>query len=139
MTNLFPAVATGAGASFLLALFVMFNIGMQLKLEVFRDWSVVALALLVTLIAILTKLVACGLGAWGLGWRGAGQVGMGMVPRGEVGIVVAQIGLGLTVINQSLYGVVLVMAVATTLIAPPFLRILYASEITKNEKPVARA
>lgn len=108
--------------------FFLVNIGMQLKLEVFRDWSVVALALSVILIAVITKLVACGLGAWGLGWKRAGQVGMGMVPRGEVGIVVAQIGLGLSVINQSLYGVVLVMAVATTLIAPPFLRILYASE-----------
>lgn len=51
-----------------------------------------------------------------------------MVPRGEVGIVVAQIGLGMAVINDSLYGVVLMMAVATTLIAPPFLRILDASE-----------
>lgn len=112
---------------FLVPLFLV-NIGMQLKLDIFRDRSVVVLALLVTVIAVITKLVACGLGAWGLGWRRAGQVGMGMVPRGEVGIVVAQIGLGLAVIDQSLYGVVLVMAVATTLIAPPFLRILYAAE-----------
>lgn len=119
-----------SGVTEFLVPFFLVNIGMQLKLEIFRDWSVVALALLVTLIAVITKLVACGLGAWGLGWRRAGQVGMGMVPRGEVGIVVAQIGLGLAVINPSLYGVVLVMAVATTLIAPPFLRLLYASEKT---------
>ncbi|HWN10144.1 MAG TPA: cation:proton antiporter [Pyrinomonadaceae bacterium] len=110
---------------FLVPVFLV-NIGMQLNLEIFRSRSVVALALLITLIAVVTKLVACGLAAWGLGWRRAGQVGMGMVPRGEVGIVVAQIGLGLAVIDQSLYGVVLVMAVATTLIAPPFLRLLYA-------------
>ncbi len=128
-----------SGVTEFLVPFFLVNIGMQLKLEVFRDWSVIALALFVTVIAVVTKLIACGLGAWGLGWRRAGQVGMGMVPRGEVGIVVAQIGLGLTVINQSLYGVVLVMAVATTLIAPPFLRILYASEIKTNGKPVARA
>lgn len=120
---------------FLVPLFLV-NIGMQLKLEIFRDRSVIALALLVTLIAVITKLIACGLGAWGLGWRRAGQVGMGMVPRGEVGIVVAQIGLGLAVINQSLYGVVLVMAVATTLIAPPFLRILYGSEKPENRNRV---
>ena len=50
---------------------------------------------------------------------------MGMVPRGEVGIIVAQIGLSLAVIGPELYGVVLFMAVATTLIAPPFLKILY--------------
>ena len=120
---------------FLVPIFLV-NIGMQLRLEVFRDRRVVALALLITLIAVVTKLVACGLAAWGLGWRRAGQVGMGMVPRGEVGIVVAQIGLGLAVIQQELYGVVLVMAVATTLIAPPFLRLLYASEETRNGKLV---
>jgi Kef-type K+ transport system membrane component KefB len=108
---------------------------MQVRLEVFRDRWVIALALLVTLIAVITKLVACGLGAQGLGWRRAGQVGMGMVPRGEVGIVVAQLGLALAVIDQKLYGVVLVMAVATTLIAPPFLRLLYASEVANVDDP----
>lgn len=115
---------------FLVPVFLV-NIGMQLDLSVFRDGSVVALALLVTLIAVLTKLVACSLAAGGLGWRRAGQVGMGMVPRGEVGIVVAQIGLGAAAINQTLYGIVLVMAVATTLLAPPFLRLLYGSEMTE--------
>ena len=53
---------------------------------------------------------------------------MGMVPRGEVGIIVAQIGLALAVIGPELYGVVLFMAVATTVIAPPFLKLLYAGE-----------
>jgi len=112
---------------FLVPIFLV-NIGMQLHLEIFRSRSVILLALLLTVLAVLTKLIACGLGAWGLGWKRAGQVGMGMVPRGEVGIVVAQIGIGLAVIDQSLYGVVLVMAVVTTLIAPPFLRMLYASD-----------
>ena len=51
-----------------------------------------------------------------------------MVPRGEVGIIVAQIGLSLAVIGPELYGVVLFMAVATTLIAPPFLKLLYRGE-----------
>lgn len=124
-----------SGVTEFLVPFFLVNIGMQLQLDVFRDRTFIALALLVTLIAVATKLFACGLASWGLGWRRAGQVGMGMVPRGEVGIVVAQIGLGLAVIDQSLYGVVLVMSVATTLIAPPFLRILYASETTRNSEP----
>jgi Kef-type K+ transport system membrane component KefB len=54
-----------------------------------------------------------------------------MVPRGEVGIVVAQIGLGMAVITDSLFGVVLFMAVATTLVAPPFLKLLFASDLPK--------
>jgi Kef-type K+ transport system membrane component KefB len=108
--------------------FFLVNIGMQLKLDVFKDSSVILLALLVTGIAIVTKLVGCGLGAWSMGWRRAGQVGVGMVPRGEVGIVVAQVGLTMGVIGASLYGVVLFMAIVTTLIAPPFLKPLFASE-----------
>jgi Kef-type K+ transport system membrane component KefB len=53
---------------------------------------------------------------------------MGMVPRGEVGIVVAQIGLAVGVVDDRLFGAVLFMAVATTLIAPPFLRPLYSRQ-----------
>ena len=45
-----------------------------------------------------------------------------------VGIIVAQLGLSLGVLSNSLYGVVVFMAVATTLIAPPFLRILFHGE-----------
>jgi len=117
-----------SGVTEFLVPFFLVNIGMQLRLDVFRDPWVITFAVMVTLVAVITKLVGCGLGAWGLGWKKAGQVGMGMVPRGEVGIVVAQIGIGMAVINDALYGVVLMMAVATTLIAPPFLRSLFASE-----------
>lgn len=106
--------------------FFLVNIGMQLNLGVFADPQVILLAVLITLIAVVTKLIGCGIAAHGLGLRGAMQVGMGMVPRGEVGIVVAQIGLGIGVISDRLFGVVLFMAVATTLIAPPFLKPLFA-------------
>jgi Kef-type K+ transport system membrane component KefB len=116
------------GATEFLVPFFLVNIGLQLQLDVFQDWSIVALAIAVTLVAIATKLIGCGIAAWSLGLRRASQVGMGMVPRGEVGIIVAQIGLSLAVIDQTLYGVVLFMAIATTLIAPPFLKVLFASE-----------
>jgi Kef-type K+ transport system membrane component KefB len=116
------------GVTEFLVPFFLVNIGMQLRLDVFRSSSVVVLCALVTLVAVATKLFGCGLGAINLGIKRAGQVGMGMVPRGEVGIIVAQIGLSLAVIGPELYGVVLFMAVATTLIAPPFLKLLYRSE-----------
>jgi Kef-type K+ transport system membrane component KefB len=118
---------TGGVTEFLVPIFLT-NIGMQLQLDAFRSSSVLLLCVVLTLVAVLTKLVACGAGAWNLGPRRAAQVGMGMVPRGEVGIVVAQIGLTLGVITAELYGVVLFMAVATTLIAPPFLKWLFANE-----------
>ena len=116
------------GVTEFLVPFFLVNIGMQLRLDVFQSSSVLILCLMVTLVAVLTKLIGCGVGAMGLGIKRAGQVGMGMVPRGEVGIIVAQIGLSLAVIGPELYGVVLFMAVATTLIAPPFLKMLYAGE-----------
>ena len=116
------------GVTEFLVPFFLVNIGMQLRLDIFRSPSVVVLCVLVTLVAVVTKLFGCGLGAINLGIKRAAQVGMGMVPRGEVGIIVAQIGLSLAVIGPELYGVVLFMAVATTLIAPPFLKILYGSE-----------
>lgn len=113
------------GVTEFLVPFFLVNIGMQLRLDVFRDSHVISLVLLVTLVAVLTKLLGCGIGAMSLGWRRAAQVGAGMIPRGEVGIVVAQIGLSLTVITEALFGVVLFMSVATTLIAPPFLKMLF--------------
>ena len=116
------------GVTEFLVPFFLVNIGMQLRLDVFRSPSVIVLCVLVTLVAVATKLFGCGLGAINLGIKRAAQVGMGMVPRGEVGIIVAQIGLSLAVIGPELYGVVLFMAVATTLIAPPFLKILYRRE-----------
>lgn len=122
------------GVTEFLVPFFLVNIGMQLSLEVFRSPSVIVLCVLVTLVAVATKLLGCGLGAINLGMKRAAQVGMGMVPRGEVGIIVAQIGLSLAVIGPELYGVVLFMAVATTLIAPPFLKLLYRSEPAAHGK-----
>jgi Kef-type K+ transport system membrane component KefB len=114
--------------------FFLVNIGMQLDLSVFRNPSVILLSVIVTLVAVATKFLACGMAALGLGLRGAAQVGIGMVPRGEVGIVVAQLGLSLAIISTQFYGIVLFMAIATTLIAPPFIKWLFASERAATEQ-----
>jgi Kef-type K+ transport system membrane component KefB len=114
--------------------FFLVNIGMQLDVSVFRDPSVIVLSIIVTLVAVATKFLACGVAALGLGPRRAAQVGMGMVPRGEVGIVVAQLGLSLAIISTQFYGIVLFMAIATTLIAPPFIKLLFASECAATEQ-----
>jgi len=120
---------TGGVTEFLVPFFLV-NIGMQLDLKIFGSSTVVMLAVVITAVAVLTKLVGCGLGAWGMGWRRAAQIGVGMVPRGEVGIVVAQIGLGLGVISGQFFAAVLFMAIATTMIAPPFIKMAFAGEKT---------
>jgi len=119
--------ATSGVTEFLVPFFLA-NIGMQLNIAVFRDSSVLLLAVIITLAAVITKFVGCSIGAWGMSRREMAQVGVGMVPRGEVGIVVAQIGLGLGVIEQSFFASVLFMAVATTLIAPPLIKVFFAED-----------
>ncbi len=115
-----------SGVTEFLVPFFLVNIGMQLNLAVFKDWSVVLLAVVITVAAVVTKFVGCGLGAWGMTRRQMAQVGVGMVPRGEVGIVVAQIGLSLAVITERFFASVLFMAVATTLTAPPLIKYFYS-------------
>lgn len=123
------------GVTEFLVPFFLVNIGMQLDLSVFKDSSVIILAVLITIIAVLTKFIGCGLGAWGMKPREMAQIGIGMVPRGEVGIVVAQIGLGLAVISREFFAAVLFMAVATTLIAPPFIKLLFTEDRDKDGVP----
>jgi Na+:H+ antiporter len=123
-----------AVTEFLLPFFLT-NIGMQLKLGALLNRNTIILALSVTILAVLSKLIGCGLAAWPLGKRKAAQVGMGMVPRGEVGVVVAQIGLSLNAVDAAAYGVVLFMVVATTLIAPPFLVRLFRGETRVDNEP----
>jgi len=111
------------GVSELLVPFFLAGIGLHLNFAVFRSTSTVVLALVILATAIATKLIGCGVGALSLGWNNVLKIGLGMVPRGEVGMVVAQIGLGMAVISSQIYSVVVFMAVDTTLITPLLLNI----------------
>jgi Kef-type K+ transport system membrane component KefB len=108
--------------------FFLIAIGMKLNVSIFVSRNVLFLSLVVIVLAILTKFIGCGLGALGMGRRRAIQVGVGMIPRGEVGIVVAQIGLALAAVSDTIYGVVLAMSVITTLVAPPLLKAAFSDE-----------
>lgn len=103
---------------FLVPFFFLF-VGVSVSLSSFGD--VLVIALLVTLLAVAAKYVGCGLGAWKLGGKSATIIGVGMVPRGEVGIIVASVGLSMAVISDSMFSVVVFMSIATTIIAPPLL------------------
>ena len=109
------------GVTELLVPFFLVGIGLHLDVGVFRRPTTLALALAILAAAIVSKLVGCGLGAYKLGRKDALRVGIGMMPRGEVGLVVAQIGQSMGIIGPQVYAVVVFMAVATTLIAPPML------------------
>lgn len=79
--------------------------------------------LIITLLAILSKAIACGGASLlaKLGTRDALLVGIGMVPRGEVALIVASIGLTTAVLTAAQYSIISAMALLTTFIVPPAL------------------
>ena len=115
------------GVTELLVPFFLAGIGLNLDVSLFKDGSVIGFAAIIVLAAVLSKFVACGAAAMPLGRTDAIRIGVGMIPRGEVGMVVAQIGLGFGVMQQSVYGTIVLMSIATTLAAPPLLRWAYRS------------
>jgi Kef-type K+ transport system membrane component KefB len=78
----------------------------------------------VTVIAIVSKLAGGFLGALKLGKRGATIVGFGMVPRGEVGVVIASLGLAAGVFDETIYAVIVAMSLLTAMVTPPILALL---------------
>jgi Kef-type K+ transport system membrane component KefB len=118
------------GITELLVPFFLAGIGLHLHLGVFTSRSTLELTLAICAVAVFTKLIACGLAVWKLGRTDMLRVGVGMIPRGEVGMVVAQIGLSLGVIEKPVYAVVVTMAIVTTLVAPPLLKYAY-----RNSRP----
>jgi Kef-type K+ transport system membrane component KefB len=117
------------GVTELLLPFFLAGIGMHLELGALTKSSTLLIGILIVIAAIVSKLVGCGLGALSMGTANAIRIGCGMVPRGEVGMVVAQIGLGLGVIPKDVYGVVVFMAVVTTLVAPPLLNLSFRNAV----------
>jgi len=92
--------------------------GAELDLSALLDPSIALLALALTLLGILTKALGGIVGARSLGRWSAVTVGFGMVPRGEVGIVVATLGLTTGLLDGGTFGAVLTAVIATTLVAP---------------------
>lgn len=91
--------------------------GMQVDLRTLADPGVVAVALGVTAAAVAGKLAA---GVFA-GDAGRWTVGWGMVPRGEVGLIFAMVGKQLGVMSETLFSVIVIMVILTTLITPPVL------------------
>jgi Na+:H+ antiporter len=107
-----------------LAPFFFVILGVQVNVRSFANPGLIGLASIICALAIVGKLVGCGLGSLRLGFKDALRVGIGMIPRGEVGLIVAGVGLTLHTISDAVYSIVLVMSIVTTLVAPPFLRMV---------------
>ena len=116
------------GINEFLSPFFFFTMGARLDLRVFNR-DVVAVAVIISLIALLTKVLGCGLPMLDQGWQCALKVGVGMTPRGEVALIVALIGLQMNMISPRAYAIVVFMTGVTTLLPPPMLRYLFRDEI----------
>jgi len=98
--------------------------GTRVRLETFAHPDILGLAALLTLAAVIGK-QACAFGGLGSSLNKL-AIGVGMIPRGEVGLIFANLGLGLTlhgvpVMDQGVYSAVVIMVVLSALITPPAL------------------
>lgn len=95
--------------------------------------GVLGVAAVLTTLAIVGKLAA----GWAAPWVKFRRlvVGVGMVPRGEVGLIFADIGRRAGVLNEAVFGAVLITVMATTFVAPPGLKVLFRQSSSRNETP----
>jgi len=125
-------LARVSGITEFLAPYFFFAIGARLNGRLFTG-KVLAAAIVVSLLAIVSKVIGCGLPLFGEGWRAVFRVGVGMMPRGEVALIVALVGLQSGIVLQSTYAIVVFMTAVTTLIAPPLLRYLFRGDMPHDE------
>ncbi len=113
--------------------------GMSVDVTQLFDKQVLICGLAFTLICILAKLIGCGGPALGLGFnlKGGFRIGSGMIPRGEVALIIAGIGLSAGIVNQQLFGIVILMTLLTTLVAPPILNVSLSIKGSGTRKEVS--
>lgn len=122
--------------SYLLVAPVFFaSIGLKVELSSMSG-SLITFTLLLLVVAILTKILGCGLGAKLMGYtsKESFQIGIGMISRGEVALIVANKGEALGLIGDKLYAPIVVTVVITTVITPILLKAAF-----KDKKNAAAA
>jgi Kef-type K+ transport system membrane component KefB len=116
-------------SAFLVPVFFVL-MGIQVRLETFAQLSVLGVATGLTIAAIVGKQV-CGFGVLERGFDRL-SVGIGMIPRGEVGLIFVGAGRLLKVIDNATFSAAVIMAIATTLITPPVLKMALARKERMN-------
>ncbi|MBR1873946.1 MAG: cation:proton antiporter [Eubacterium sp.] len=93
--------------------------------------SVWIFAIILTVVAILTKVIGCGGGAAMCGFRGKSvlQIGVGMVSRGEVALIVAEKGRQLGLVDEAMFAPVVLVVIVTTLLTPILLKFVFTKEL----------
>jgi fructose-specific phosphotransferase system IIA component len=112
--------------------------GMMVNVREILSPQVLFFGTVYTLAAIGAKIIGCGGPALLLGFnpRGALRIGTGMIPRGEVALIIAGIGITSGILDNQLFGIVILMTLVTTLAAPPLLNASLKTPGTGTRKPV---
>jgi Kef-type K+ transport system membrane component KefB len=127
--DLLPSVAS---ISDFLAPYFFFSIGSQLDIRVFQG-NVLIAAVVISVLAIISKVLGCGLPLLKEGLHTSLTVGIGMMPRGEVALIVALVGLNSRIVHEPTYAIVIFMTAVTTVLAPSLLRYMYRNEVREVE------
>jgi Kef-type K+ transport system membrane component KefB len=99
------------------------SIGLKVNLREMQLDSLLPF-LLISIIAIIGKITGAGAGARlsNYSWKESLQLGIGMISRGEVGLIIASVGLSQAWINNSIFSILIGVVILTTLVTPPLLR-----------------
>ena len=110
------------------------SIGINVELNGMNG-TIIIFSLILLVVAILTKIVGCGLGAklCGFTTRESVQIGTGMISRGEVALIVANKGAALGLMSATYFAPIAIMVVITTIITPIFLKIAFKTNKDENK------
>ncbi len=105
------------------------SVGAAVNVQLFLPWSdefntgVLAIGGILTAIAVVGKVVS----GWAVPWEKMNRlaVGVGMIPRGEVGLIFADIGRRSGLLSEGAFSAILIMVMASTFITPPLLKIIF--------------
>jgi Kef-type K+ transport system membrane component KefB len=103
------------------------NIGLHADVRALQG-DMVALTVILAVVAVISKVIGCGLGALAGGFdRGRSlRLGIGMISRGEVGLIVAQLLVANRIVPDETITVAVIVVLVTTLVTPPLLRAAFA-------------
>jgi Kef-type K+ transport system membrane component KefB len=109
------------------------NIGLTVDLFSITG-SAWAFAIVLTIVAIISKIIGCGFGGRLSGFtnKESLQLGIGMVSRGEVGLIVAAFAINQGVLAQDTFSIIVFMVIIATLVTPPMLRAAFKGQAQKQ-------
>jgi monovalent cation:proton antiporter-2 (CPA2) family protein len=101
------------------------SIGVSAKFDrIQENWKLIVL---LSILAITTKLIGCAIGAKaaGFNWNSALGIGAAMVSRGEVALIIAAIGLEAKLLQADMFTVIIAVVLVTTIVTPPMMKLFF--------------